>query len=208
MTIFKMLYPEDLLNEDDEKSILDVMGEVLRRTSAEELPHLKSYRLEAGALIYICADEQSGQWHSKAIKNHWLKTGTRLKVTEARNLPKPVKVALSVRENVARTQDELLKWVKSLNPGLNTEHWKVLGKQFERKIQRLIMHIDRDFLATVRNTGNKTFTGLSQGTVRVLKDPEAPTTEMILDATSLKSASEEEGDDPPSSSVGRPKVVE
>jgi hypothetical protein len=46
-----------------------------------------------------------------------------LKVTEARNLPKPVKVALRVRDNVAHTQDELLQWVKSLNPGLNTEHW-------------------------------------------------------------------------------------
>jgi hypothetical protein len=109
----------------------------------EELPHLKSYRLEGGALIYICADQQSGQWLSKAINNHSLETGTRLKVTEARNLPKPVKVALRVKDNVAQTQDELLQWVKSPNPGLNTEHWKVLDKQSEQKGQRLIMHIDR-----------------------------------------------------------------
>jgi hypothetical protein len=84
---------------------------VLRRTSAEELPHLKSYRLEG-------ADQQSDQWLSKTINNNRLKTGTRLKFTEAGNLPKPVKVALRVRENVAQTKDELLQWVKSLNPGL------------------------------------------------------------------------------------------
>jgi hypothetical protein len=117
-------------------------------------------------------------------------------------------VALRVRENIAHTQDVLLQWVESLNPGLNAEHWKVLGKQSETKDQRLIMHIDRDFLATIRSTGNKIFTGLSQGTVRVLKDTETPTTEMMLDATSLKSASEEDGDDTTSSLVGRPRVVE
>jgi hypothetical protein len=122
MAIFKELYPEDKLNEADQQSTLDVLGEVLHRTPVEELPHLKSYRLEGGALIYICVDQQSSQWLSKAINNHRLETGTRLKVTEARNLPKPVKVALRVRGNVAQTHDELLHWVKSLNPGLNTEH--------------------------------------------------------------------------------------
>jgi hypothetical protein len=116
-------------------------------------------------------DQQSGQWLSKAINKHKPKTGTRLKDTEARNLPKPVKVALRVKDNVAQTQDELLHWVKCLNPGLNTEHWKVLKEQSESKGQRRIIHINRDSLATIRNTGKKIFTGLSQGTVKVLKDP-------------------------------------
>jgi hypothetical protein len=40
MAIFKELYPEDKLNKDDQRSILDVLGEVLRRTPVEELPHL------------------------------------------------------------------------------------------------------------------------------------------------------------------------
>jgi hypothetical protein len=154
MAIFNDLYTEDKLNEDDQQSILDVLREVLRRTPVEELPHLKSYtcRLEGGALMYRCADQQSGQWLSKGINNHRLKTGTMLNVTEARNLPKPVKVALRVRDNVAQTQNELLQWVESLNPGLNTEHWKVLDKQSEAKGQRLIMHIDGDSLATIRST--------------------------------------------------------
>jgi hypothetical protein len=202
MAIFKELYPVDKLNEDNQQSILDVLGEVLHRTPVEELSHLKSYRLEGCALIYICADQQSGQWLFKAINNHRLKTGTMLKVTEARNLPKPIKMALRVRDNVAQTQDELLQWVKSLKPGLDTEHWKVLDKQSEPKGQRLIMHSDQDSLVTIRSTGNKIFTGLSQGTVKILTDPEAPKTEAALNTTSLKSASEEEGDETPSSSDG------
>jgi hypothetical protein len=101
---------------------------VLRRTPTGELPHLKSYRLEGGALIYICADQQSGQWPVKAIDNPRLGTGVRLKATDARNLIKPVKVALRTGDKVVQTQDELLTWIKNLNPGLNTELWKVLDK--------------------------------------------------------------------------------
>jgi hypothetical protein len=55
------------------------------------------------------------------------------------------------------------------------------------------MHIDRDSLATIRSTGNKIFTGLSQGTVKVLTDQEAPKTEAVLDTTSSKLAPRRRG---------------
>jgi hypothetical protein len=48
--------------------------------------------------------------------HHKLGTGARLNVTDARNLRKPVKVALRMRDRVAQTQDELLTWIKNLNP--------------------------------------------------------------------------------------------
>jgi hypothetical protein len=61
IAFFKETYPEDKLNEDDQTSILEALGEVLRRTPIGELPHLKSYRLEEGALIFIhvCAPTNS-----------------------------------------------------------------------------------------------------------------------------------------------------
>jgi hypothetical protein len=68
----------------------------------------------------------------------------RLKATDARNLPKSIKVALRIRDKVAQNQEELLKWVKNLNPGLNTEHWRVLDKKSEPKSKRLNLLIDRD----------------------------------------------------------------
>jgi hypothetical protein len=74
-------------------------------------------------------------------------------------------VALRIRDNVAQNQEELLKWVKTLNPGLNTEHWRVLDKQSEPKSQRLILHIDRDCYTSIKRTGHRIFTGLSQGIV-------------------------------------------
>jgi hypothetical protein len=84
------------------------------------------------------------------------------------------------RDKVAQTQDELLTCIKHLN----TEHWKVLDKQSEPKGQRLILHIDQESLAAIKSTGYKIFTGLSQGTAKVLKDPEAKR-EVMLDHSIL-----------------------
>jgi hypothetical protein len=91
---FKEAYPEDKLTEDNVNNILQELGRVLLGTP-------KSYRLEGGALIYICA--------RRATDNHRLGSEARLKATDARNFPKPVKVALRVRDKVVQTQDELLK---------------------------------------------------------------------------------------------------
>jgi hypothetical protein len=50
---FRETYPEDKLTEDDKNCILEELGRVLRGTPVGELPHLKSYRLEGGALIFV-----------------------------------------------------------------------------------------------------------------------------------------------------------
>jgi hypothetical protein len=96
---------------------------MLRGTAVGELPQLKSCRLKGGELIYICIDQQSGEWLIRAIYNHRLGSGARLKTSADRNLPNPFKVALRTRDKAALTQDELLTWIKNLNPGLHTEKW-------------------------------------------------------------------------------------
>jgi hypothetical protein len=113
---------------------------------------------------------------------------------DARNLPKPINVAHRVRDKVAQTQDELLRWIQNLNPGLHTENWRVLGRQSEPKGQRFFLHIDRDSLETIQKTGYKIFTGLSQGIVKVLKDPEIQKEGGVPSIASSGSASEGEGD--------------
>jgi hypothetical protein len=158
VAIFTETYPIDKLTE--------VLGEVLRRSQIGELPHLKSYRPEGGALIYTCADQQSGQWLIKAIDKYRLESGAKLKATDTMNIPKTVKVALRIGDKVSQNQEELLKWAKHLNPGLNTKHWRVLVKQSEPKGQRLILHIDRDSYTSIKKTGYRIFKGLSQGTLK------------------------------------------
>jgi hypothetical protein len=42
--------------EEDQNHILEEVGRVFHGTLTGELPHLKSYRLEGSALIYVCTD--------------------------------------------------------------------------------------------------------------------------------------------------------
>jgi DNA integrity scanning protein DisA with diadenylate cyclase activity len=75
-----------------------------------------------------------------------------------------------MENKVAKSPDDLLKWIKDLNPGLHTEHWRVLDRLAEPKGQGLILLIDRDSFKVIKETGYKIFTGLTQATVRVLSD--------------------------------------
>jgi hypothetical protein len=147
IAIFKENYPEDKVTEDDQEHILEELGRVFCETPKGELPHLRSFRLEGGALMYVCADQQSGQWLIRATDNHRLGSGARLKAMDARKLPKPIKVAIRTRDKVAKSHEELLKWIKDLNPGPNIEHCRVLDRQPELKGQRLVLLIDQDSLS-------------------------------------------------------------
>jgi hypothetical protein len=139
IAIIKENHPEDKLTKDEQDQTLDELGRVFCGTPKGELPHLRYFRLEGGALIYVCADQESGQWLTKATDNHRLISGPRLKATDARNFLKPVKVALRTKYKVANRPNELLKWIKDLNPGLHTEHWRILDKQPEPEGQRSIL---------------------------------------------------------------------
>jgi hypothetical protein len=92
-----------------------------------ELPHLRSFRLKGGACINVCADQQFGQCLIRATGNQKLGPGARLKATDARNLPKPVKVNLRTKDKSAKSPDELL------NPGLHIEFWRTLDRRPEPK---------------------------------------------------------------------------
>jgi hypothetical protein len=202
VAIFKDAFPEEKVSTNDQDCILAELGEVLRRTPLGDLPHLKFSRLEGGALIYICADQQSGQWLIRAIDNHRLGSGARLKATDARNIPRPIKVALRVRDNVARTKDELLSWIQYLirRPG---GCW--VGNLSQRA--RDTFCISTGTLVIIRKTGYKIFTGLSHGVVKVLKEPETQKGGGAPTIPYSGSASGGEGDGTPSPSGSRRRRV-
>jgi hypothetical protein len=145
----------------------------------------------------VCADLQSGQWLVRAIENYRSESKTRLKATDARNLSK---VALRTQNNVAQTQDELLKWNKNLNLGLHTEHWRILDKQPETTGQRPILLIEWDSLSAIKRTGYMIFTGLSEGTIKGLKEAQPQKEGVVLNTASSILVSEGEGDDTPTPS--------
>jgi hypothetical protein len=145
---------------------MEELGRMLRRTPIGEIPHLKSYRLEGGALLYICADQQSDQWLIRAIDNHRLGSGARMNATDTRNLPKPIKVALRVRYKVAQTQDELLRRIQYLYLGLHTENCRVLCRKSEPKGRRLFLTIDQDSLVTIEKSDRTSLRDLHKELLR------------------------------------------
>jgi hypothetical protein len=97
--------------------------------------------------------------------------GARLKAIYAKHLPKPVKMALRTKDKVATGPEELLKWIKSLNPGLHTENWRVLDSKDEPIGRGLILLVDWDTAKIIKRTSYKIFMGLSEGTFKVLSYP-------------------------------------
>jgi hypothetical protein len=83
------------------------------------------------------------------------------------------------------------------------ENWRVLGRQSEPKGQRLILHREGNSLVAIQKTGYKIFTVLSQGTVKVLKDPEVQKEQTAQNIASSESGSEGEGDRMPTPSDDR-----
>jgi hypothetical protein len=96
--------------------------------------------------------------------------GARLKASDAKHTPEPVKMALRTRDKVAAGPEELLKWIRSLNPGLCKEDWTVLDSKDEPIGRRLVLLVDWVSAKIIKITGCKTFTGLSEGTFKVLSE--------------------------------------
>jgi hypothetical protein len=87
--------------------------------------------------------------------------------------PQACQSASQDKGQICQDSGRAVKWIRNLNPGLHTEHWGVIGKQYEPKGQSLILRIDLDSPTAIKSTGYKIFTGLSQGTIEVIKYPEA-----------------------------------
>jgi hypothetical protein len=71
-------------------------------------------------------------------------------------------VTLRTKDKFAKSPDEVLNWIKDLNPGLHTEHWGISDKQPEPKGQRLIPLTDGDSQIAINVTGYRIFSGLPQ----------------------------------------------
>jgi hypothetical protein len=81
-------------------------------------------------------------------------------------------MAVRTLDKISADSEELLQWIGSLNPGLHTENWKVLHSRDEVIQRRLILLVDRDSVNATKNIRYKIYTGLSEGTFKVLSDSE------------------------------------
>jgi hypothetical protein len=83
------------------------------------------------------------------------------------------------------------------------KNWRIMDKQSAPKDHRVILHIDLHSFVSIKITGYKIFTGLSYGTVKVLKDPEVQIEGDAPNTASSESVPEGEEDGTPTPSDGR-----
>jgi hypothetical protein len=107
------------------------LGRVFCGTPKGELPYLRLFRLEGSALIYMGTNHLVNGSLGPLTITGW---------AEGYGCQEPPQACQGVSQNegqVAKSPDELLKWIKDLNSGLHTEHWKVLERQPEPKAKYL-----------------------------------------------------------------------
>jgi hypothetical protein len=115
-------HPKERLSLEDVNLVLAKVGEVFCETPDGGRSLLRSYRLEKGIIFYACANQRSVHWLIAALHGFQIREGARLKATDTKHLPKPIKMALRQKDKVATGPEELLKWIKSLNLGLHMEN--------------------------------------------------------------------------------------
>jgi hypothetical protein len=79
---------------------------------------------------------------------------------DARNTPKPVKMALRINDKVAKSPNELLRLIMNLKSELHTQNWRTLNRQPELKGQWPVLPIDWDSVNVTKENGHKIFTGI------------------------------------------------
>jgi hypothetical protein len=81
-------------------------------------------------------------------------------------------MALRTGNKVSTGPEVLLKQINSLNPELHMENWKVLNSRDKPTDRKLILLKDQDSANITKRTSYKIFTQMSEGTFKVLSDPE------------------------------------
>ncbi|KAJ4440516.1 hypothetical protein ANN_08657 [Periplaneta americana] len=94
-----------------------------------------------------------------------------LKVVEAKDFAKPFKVAFMIWDLTTGDPKVFFKCIQLLNQGLCTEHWKVVHRQTDSTRQCLIMMIDQESAAKIKDNGLTAFTGMDRGPFKIIFDP-------------------------------------
>jgi hypothetical protein len=98
----------------------------------------------------VCTNQQSVDWLTAALNGLQIREEMKLKATDTNHLHKPVKMTPRMREKVSSGPEELLQWIKSLNPGLHMENWQVLYSKNEPSGWRLILLVALDSATDIK----------------------------------------------------------
>ena len=89
-------------------------------------------------------DQWSVDWLIAVLNGFQIREEVKLRAIDVTYLSKPIKMALRTRDILSLVPEELLQWIKSLNPGFHTENWRVLDSNEDPTGRRPIVIVDQD----------------------------------------------------------------
>jgi hypothetical protein len=137
----------------------------------DPLPRVTLGNVVAGALHVNCQGRESVTWLRSAIGSEEI-AGLRLRVMDAKDLPKPVKMAWKTKIVGGHDVKLLLRVLQRYNPALHTEEWKVVDTLTSDANTRRIILMDRVSADVIKAAGYHLHTGVDLSSFKLLEDAE------------------------------------
>lgn len=116
---------------------IDSMGE----EEGKVYPRFTEARYRAGALHIVCSDAASRGWLGRQLEQAVPWEGARLRLVEAKNLPKPVRAMVWI-PGPQEEPGAIIKRIGRQNP-VDTKRWTVVDRKDDPKGQQLVVLMDQ-----------------------------------------------------------------
>lgn len=139
----------------------------LRQKGAAVHPQFSECRLREGALRVSCADQSTKDWLGGLLQHEQPLAGTRLRLVEAKDLPKPVRTIAWVpgpAEEPAKVIDRL----GQQNPTVTTDRWKVVNAKVDPKGQQLTVLMDQKSWEELAKCDHRPYVNFTRVTFKAL----------------------------------------
>jgi hypothetical protein len=124
-------------------------------------PRLVDSYSAKGTAIMVCHDELTKDWLAAKVPTLAAWEGSRLKTVGLDALPTYKRVLAWFLGPVEDTERYLL-WLRRLNPGLDTGHWRVYERKEEANGVHLVLSIDTTSVAVLEGLKWRPFSGVGQ----------------------------------------------
>lgn len=184
LAVVTVKYPEEYLKAEDLMPIQALITEKLEE-APDPLPVLiVAPAVVAGAVHVTCDNSEGASWLRGAIHNVELGS-LKLKVMDAKDLPKPVKMAWKSRNLTLQDSARAIRLLQRLNPALRTDDWKVVNVLTEQTGIRRIVLMDRVSAGVIKAAGYYLPGGIERCSFKLLEEDkgEAPAAEAGAEPT-------------------------
>lgn len=164
-------YPYQRLELEDLEHVRGLITEKLE-DAPDPLPILEvGHALSAGAIHVSCRDSMAAKWLQANLSGECVGTGV-IRVINAADLPKPVKMAWKSRNMALVDVDRAVKMLQRLNPSLRTNEWKVVSSVVEEHHIRRVVLMDRVSADAIADAGYALPGGIEYCVFKLLEDPD------------------------------------